>query len=123
MSPGDRLREAVIKAASRWHGVRAVFDHETRLEAESVAFTEWRRRRRERKAAVREAVRAYRSEAGGVRREALRAGAVVVRQRMAQAQVDKEIELRDRFTQRQLNPAPQHDQQTPPRIEELETEQ
>ncbi|UDY22167.1 hypothetical protein [Nocardioides sp. Kera G14] len=121
MSPGDRLREAVIKAASRWHGLRSVLDHETRLAAESAAWVEWRRRRRERKAVVKAALRAHRAQAGGVRREALRAGALVVRQQMAQAQVDKELELRERFSAKAL-PAPQNPTNPQHHIEELEIE-
>jgi serine phosphatase RsbU (regulator of sigma subunit) len=116
MSPSDRLREAVIKTVARWHGLRVAFNHETRLAAESAAWVEWRRRRRERKEAIRAAVRAHRAQSGGVRREALRAGALVMRQQMAQAQVDKELELRDRLSQRALPQPKAH-------IEELEIEQ
>ncbi|MFT4263028.1 MAG: hypothetical protein QM572_06590 [Nocardioides sp.] len=121
MSASDRLREAVIQAAARWHGLRAGLSHENRIAAESAAWAEWRRRRQARKAVIRAAVRAHRAEVGGVRREALRAGALVLRQEIAQAKVDKEIELRERYSAPALNPAPsatQHDH-----IEELEPKQ
>lgn len=116
MTTSDRLRETVIKTASWWHGVKAVADPETRFRARLSARTEWKNRRRERKARVRAAIREYRAANGDERTESLKAGARIVRQEIAQARVDKEFELRDRFAQRALNPAPQHP------IEELEVE-
>lgn len=118
MSPSDRVQEVVIKAASRWHGVRSALSHETRVAAETAAWAEWRRRRRERKAAIRAALREHRARNGGVRRESLIAGARILRQQAAQAQVDKEFELRERLAKRALNPTPQPPQ--PPHPHPLE---
>jgi len=117
MTSSDRLREAVIKTASWWHGLKVVADPETRLRARLSTTVEWKLRRRERKARVRAAVREYRAVNGDERTQALKAGARVMREHMAQARIDREVELRERFTTPALTVAPQH------QLEELEREQ
>ncbi len=123
MSLSDRLQEAVIKTAARWHGLRSAFSHEARVAAESAAWVEWRRRRRERRAVIKAALREHRAAHGGVRIESLLAGARIMREQAAQAQLDKELELRERLAQRALSPAPQPQQpHRPHQLEELEIE-
>jgi hypothetical protein len=81
-----------------------------------LASTEWKRRRHERKLKIKAAVRAYRDVHGDERAESLKAGARILRAQMAQAQVDKEFELRQRARDAELNPAPPHPAPHPPVI-------
>lgn len=116
MAPSDRVRESVIKTAALWHGLKTIADPEARFRARMSLRTEWKMRRRERKARIRAAVREYRAENGDERAQALKAGARVIREQASQARIDKELELRERYAARALNPAPQH------HLEELEVE-